>query len=71
MVKRIKEWLKQIRYNWSSESCYNNMEDQGIAVFGMCAGAVVGGDRSVERLSINCIDCPHYTPVPVLKESED
>ena len=70
MVKRIKEWLKQIRYNWSSESCYNNMEDQGIAVFGMCTG-VVSEDRSTEYLSINCIDCPHYTPVPVLKESED
>ena len=71
MVKRIKEWLKQIHHNRSIESCYNSMEDKGIAVFGMCAGAVVGGDRSVERLSINCIGCPYYTPVPVLKESED
>ena len=70
MVKRIKEWLKQIRYNWSFESCYNNMEDKGIAVFGMCTG-VVGGDRSTEYLSIGCIDCPYYTPVPEIKESED
>lgn len=73
MIKRTKEWLKQIRYNWSLESCYKSMEDQGIAVFGMCGG-VVGGDRSTEYLSIDCIDCidcPYYTPVPEIKESED
>ena len=67
MVKRIKEWLKQIRYNWSFESCYNDMEDKGIAVFGMCTG-VVGGDRSTEYLSIGCIDCPYHTPVSEIKE---
>ena len=70
MIKRIKEWLKQIRYNWTLESCYNSMEEQGIAVVGMFTG-VVGGDRSTEHLSIDCIDCPHYTPVPEIKESED
>ena len=67
MIKRIKEWIKQIRYNRSLESCYNSMEEQGIAVFGMCTG-VVGGDRSTEYLSIECINCPHYTPVPEIKE---
>lgn len=46
------------------------MENRGIAVFGMCGG-VVGGDRSTEYLSIDCIDCPHYTPVPEIKESEE
>ena len=59
MVKRIKEWLKRIRHNRSLESCYKSMEYQGNAVFGMCSG-VVGGDRSTEYLSINCIDCPYY-----------
>lgn len=70
LIKRIKKWPKQIRYNWSLESCYNSMEDQGIAVFGMCTG-VVGGDRSTEYLSIDCIDCPYYTTVPEIKEKED
>ena len=70
MIKRIKEWIKQIRYNWSLESCYDDMEDQGNAVFGMCGG-VVGGDRSTEYLSIECINCPYYTPIPEIKESED
>lgn len=70
LIKRIKEWLKQIRYNWSLESCYNDMENRGIAVFGMCGG-VVGGDHSTEYLSIECINCPYYTPIPEIKESED
>ena len=70
MIKRIKEWLKQIRYNRSLESCYNDMENRGIAVFGMCGG-VVGGDHSTEYLSIECINCPYYTPIPEIKESED
>lgn len=70
LIKRIKEWLKQIRYNWSLESCYNYMENRGIAVFGMCGG-VVGGDHSTEYLSIECINCPYYTPIPEIKESED
>ena len=70
MIKRIKEWLKQIRYNWPLETCSNSMEEQGIAVFGICTG-VVGGDRNTEYLSIDCIDCPHYTPVSEIKESED
>ena len=70
MIKRIKEWIKQIRYNRSLESCYNDMENRGIAVFGMCGG-VVGGDHSTEYLSIECINCPYYTPIPEIKESED
>lgn len=70
MIKIIKEWIKQIRYNRSLESCYNDMENRGIAVFGMCGG-VVGGDRSTEYLSIECINCPYYTPIPEIKESED
>lgn len=70
MIKRIKEWIKQIRYNWSLESCYNDMENRGIAVFGMCGG-VVGRDHSTEYLSIECINCPYYTPIPEIKESED
>lgn len=70
MIKRIKEWIKQIRYNRSLESCYNDMENRGVAVFGMCGG-VVGGDHSTEYLSIECINCPYYTPIPEIKESED
>lgn len=70
MIKRIKEWIKQIRYNRSLESCYNDMENRGVAVFGMCGGVVVG-DHSTEYLSIECINCPYYTPIPEIKESED
>ena len=35
------------------------MEKQGLAVFEMCQGKV-GGDRTTEYLSYECIDCPYF-----------
>lgn len=42
-----------------NDKCYNQMESEGRASFGICGG-VAGGDKSTEYLSYSCIDCPYY-----------
>lgn len=58
MKKLFKKIIEKIKYYFSHEVCYNDMEQQGIAVFGMCCG-VVGGDNTTEYLSCGCMDCPY------------
>ena len=60
MLDKIKRLIEKIKYYFSHEACYNDMEQQGIAVFGMCCG-VTGGDRNSEYLSYQCMDCPYLT----------
>ena len=56
---RLKKLIKRIKYSFSRESCYKEMEKQRIAVFGMCGG-LVGGDRYTNYLQYDCVDCPYY-----------
>lgn len=56
----FKEMLRKIKKYFSYESCYKQMEKQGIAVFCMCKG-VVGGDRFTDYLNYKCVDCPYLT----------
>ena len=60
MFDKIKKIIEKIKNYFSHETCYNDMEKQGIAVFGMCCG-VTGGDRNSEYLSSQCMDCPYLT----------
>lgn len=62
MLDKIKRVIEKIKYYFSHEACYNDMERQGIAVFGMCSG-ITGGDNNSEYLSYQCMDCPHFTLV--------
>ena len=55
LVERFKKWR-------SEENCYDQMEAEGIAVFGMCIG-ITGGDSYTNQLSYSCIGCKHWTPV--------
>ncbi len=55
IITKIKKWFS---YN----HCYNQMEDRGIAVFGMCSG-LSGGDNNSGYLQYKCIDCPCFVPV--------
>lgn len=59
MLKRIRRLLNRIRYWFSRESCYDSMEDRGIAALGNCGG-VFGGDRGTGYLAYSCIDCPYF-----------
>ena len=56
----FKKLFRKITSYFSHETCYKEMEKQGIAVFGMCKG-VVGGDVYTDYLSYQCIDCPYLT----------
>lgn len=58
----IKRWFNSIKYWFSKESCYTEMENRGIAAMGSCCG-VVGGDHYSNYLSYSCIDCPHYVNI--------
>ena len=40
MLKKIKILIKNIKQKMFYSRCYNNMEGIGIAVFGMCSGAL-------------------------------
>lgn len=60
MREKIKSLFNKIKRYFSHNSCYNDMERRGIAVFGMCCG-VVGGDNNSEYLSCQCMDCPYLT----------
>lgn len=64
--EKIKSLIKKIKKYFSHETCYEEMEKQGIAVFGMCKG-VTGGDVYTNYLNYSCIDCPYLT----LTESEE
>lgn len=59
MLEKIRKWIYRMKYNWSKQSCYDSMERQGIAVFGMCCG-IVGGDRGTGYLAYSCVDCPYF-----------
>ena len=59
MAEKIKQWFTKLRYNWSHERCYTNMEYAGRAAMG-CCGGLVGGDKSTGYLQYACIGCPHY-----------
>ena len=62
MAEKIKQWFTKLRYNWSHERCYTNMEYAGHAAMGCCGGLVglVGGDKSTSYLQYTCIGCPHH-----------
>ena len=56
----IKEsWFSKLRYNWSHERCYTDMDYAGRAASG-CCGGLVGGDKSTNYLQYTCIGCPHH-----------
>lgn len=52
------------------DKCYEEMESQGNAVFGMCGGQM-GGDYETEYLSYSCINCPYFNISILKKENKD
>ena len=60
MLDKIKILIEKIKYYFSHKFCYDDMERQGRAVFGMCGG-LVGGDFNSGYLSYHCMDCPYLT----------
>lgn len=64
MLEKIKSALKEIHQALFEphNSCYNQMEDAGIAVFGCCCG-IMGGDSTTDYLACKCQDCPYLTIV--------
>lgn len=62
LIKKVKQLMKKIRYELSHESCYDKMEEDGVAKNGNCCG-VVGGDRTTDYTAEFCLDCPYYSPV--------
>lgn len=60
MLNKIKMMIERIKHYFSHKCCYDNMERQGTAIFGMCCG-VTGGDINSDYLSSQCMDCPYLT----------
>lgn len=58
MLDKIKLLIEKIEYYFSHKFCYDDMERQGRAVFGMCDG-LMGGDINSRYLSYHCMDCPY------------
>ena len=67
MLKKIHNFIDRIKYKFSRECCYDEMEKQGIAVFGMCGGTA-GGDCNTDYLSYECIDCPYFVGLEIHRE---
>lgn len=59
MINKVKAFLKRVKYTFSKNYCYDQMERDGIAAFGMCEG-LVGGDKFSNYLQYSCIDCPYF-----------
>lgn len=55
---KILDWFNRIRYRLSQESCYDEQEKLGNAVF-HCCGGMTGGDKTTEWLQYSCVDCPY------------
>ena len=53
MVMRFKKWCQKIRRKYLKNKCYYEMENMGIAVFGMCSG----------KNEASCRDCPCYVEI--------
>ena len=51
------------------DKCYEEMENRGNAVFGMCSGQM-GGDYETKYLSYSCLDCPYFD-ISVLKKDKN
>ena len=76
-MRRFLIWIKKIfaKLVWffTRESCYAQMENAGVAVFGMCSG-VVGGSSNTQFLADMCCDCKHYVshsfPKPTDKKGD-
>lgn len=49
------------------DKCYSEMEDIGIAVFGLCGG-VTGGTSATDYLSEQCVSCPHLSLASINEE---
>lgn len=62
LIEKVKQIMGKIRYELSHESCYDKMEEEGVASNGCCCG-VVGGDRTTDYTAEFCLDCPYYSPI--------
>lgn len=58
-INKIKNLWSRLKYKWSKDACYKEMETQGDAIFGMCSG-LAGGDKSTGYIQYGCIDCPYF-----------
>ena len=58
MFETLKDFVKSFSKFWSKDTCYMEMEKQGIAKNQKCCG-LVGGDRYTDYLSYTCVDCPY------------
>lgn len=52
MLTKLKKWIDKTQQKLKYEICCRDMEDKGIAVFGMCDGT--GKDKNI------CKKCKYY-----------
>ena len=62
LIKEVRALMRKIQYKLSHESCYDEMEADGVASNGSCCG-MVGGDRTTDYIAEFCLDCPYFSPV--------
>ena len=58
MFKKLKTLIAKVRYYFSYNACYNEMESRNVAAMSRCCG-VSGGDNNSGYLNYNCINCPY------------
>ena len=54
MIRKIGMWIRNYLFN-NHDSCYTDREYEGIAVFGLCGGLLIGG-----TISNVCSRCKYY-----------
>ena len=55
IFEKVKTLIHNIQLRCVYNSCYNAMEDKGIAIFCMC-----GGEVDENGKQIDCGECPYY-----------
>ena len=51
IFKKIMDFI-----DWDHRRCYNEREDEGVAIFGLCSG-LVGGSKETNHLQEDCVNC--------------
>lgn len=58
MWKKLLAKYYRLKYKFSKECCYHEMELRDFASGKRCGG-LMGGDRFTDYLSYSCVDCPY------------
>ena len=61
VLNKIRKLITKAKIKRAYRRCYNQMENAGIAVFGMCAGLLF--ENGVKGATDLCLACPYFREV--------